>query len=122
MVKKTERERAPILGLAVLLVPAVLCSLSIGRFSMPPAMVFRVLSARFTGEGVSVQADNVIFIIRLPRIFLSMLVGAALSLSGAAYQSLFRNPMVSPEVLGNQRRGFRRGLGDTFKPSLVLHF
>ncbi|MDR3160726.1 MAG: iron ABC transporter permease [Spirochaetaceae bacterium] len=100
MMKQQRRERLLIFTLAFLLFPAVLCSLSIGRFSMPPSMVFRVLFARLTGAEVSLQADNVIFIIRLPRIFLSMLVGAALSLSGAAYQSLFRNPMVSPGVLG----------------------
>jgi iron complex transport system permease protein len=75
-------------------------------------MVFRVFLSRLTGEGVSQQADNVIFIIRLPRIFLSMLVGAALTLSGAAYQSLFRDPLVSPGVLGvTSGAGFGAALG-----------
>ena len=112
MIKNRKKEQTIIFILAALLVPAVLASLVIGRFSMSPDMIFRVFLARFTGEEVSRQADNVIFIIRLPRIFLSMLVGAALSLSGAAYQSLFRDPLVSPGVLGvTSGAGFGAALG-----------
>lgn len=112
MAQYTKRERVVIFSLAILLIPALISSLLIGRFSMSPAMVFRVFLSRLTGEGVSQQADNVIFIIRLPRIFLSMLVGAALTLSGAAYQSLFRDPLVSPGVLGvTSGAGFGAALG-----------
>jgi iron complex transport system permease protein len=46
------------------------------------------------------QMEVVVFSIRLPRIFLSILVGGALSVSGAVYQNLFRNPMVAPDILG----------------------
>jgi iron complex transport system permease protein len=38
--------------------------------------------------------------VRLPRIVLGILVGGALSVAGAAYQTLFKNPMVSPDILG----------------------
>ena len=44
--------------------------------------------------------DTVLFFVRLPRIAAAMLVGAALAAAGAAYQSLFRNPLVSPDILG----------------------
>lgn len=44
--------------------------------------------------------ETVVFRIRLPRILAAMLVGAALSASGAAYQGMFKNPMVSPGILG----------------------
>lgn len=44
--------------------------------------------------------ESVILAVRLPRLMGAMLVGSALSLSGAAYQSLFRNPLVSPDLLG----------------------
>ncbi len=44
--------------------------------------------------------DRVIFNIRLPRIMLVVLVGAALSVAGASYQGMFRNPLVSPDILG----------------------
>jgi iron complex transport system permease protein len=44
--------------------------------------------------------DTVLFFVRLPRIAAAMLAGAALAAAGAAYQSLFRNPLVSPDILG----------------------
>ena len=44
--------------------------------------------------------DKVVFAVRLPRVAAAALVGAALSVSGAAYQGMFRNPMVSPDILG----------------------
>ena len=45
-------------------------------------------------------AATIVLKVRLPRILAAMLVGAALSASGAAYQGIFRNPMVSPDILG----------------------
>jgi iron complex transport system permease protein len=62
-----------------------------------------VRKLRLTGGAVPAglgPADAVLFSIRLPRVALAVLVGAALSTSGAAYQGLFRNPMVSPDILG----------------------
>ena len=44
--------------------------------------------------------DKVVFAVRLPRVAAAALVGAALAVSGAAYQGMFRNPMVSPDILG----------------------
>jgi iron complex transport system permease protein len=44
--------------------------------------------------------DTIIFNIRIPRILAAILVGAALSTSGAAYQGIFKNPLVSPDILG----------------------
>jgi iron complex transport system permease protein len=97
-----KRDKFVISTLLFLLLAAVLASLMVGRFALPPKTIFRVLAGRFVG-GVGedlTQAENVFFIIRLPRIILTLLVGAALALSGAAYQSLFKNPLVSPDILG----------------------
>ncbi|MDR3336543.1 MAG: iron ABC transporter permease, partial [Treponema sp.] len=83
---ESSREMIVIGALGVLLVIAVLVSLMIGRFGLSPSVIFRVLAARLSGVGPDAslrQADNVFFIIRLPRIFLTLLVGASLSLSGA---------------------------------------
>jgi iron complex transport system permease protein len=56
--------------------------------------------------------ETVLFRIRLPRVLAAMLVGAALSVAGAAYQSLFRNPLVSPDILGvSTGAGFGAVLG-----------
>lgn len=46
------------------------------------------------------SAENVVFLIRLPRILAAVMVGAALSMAGVSYQGMFRNPMVSPDILG----------------------
>jgi iron complex transport system permease protein len=108
------REKLVIVNIGLLLVAAVFVSLSIGRFGMPPLTIARVIAARLFGsvdESLR-QADNVLFIIRLPRIFLCILAGASLSISGAAYQSLFKNPLVSPDILGvTQGAGVGAALG-----------
>ena len=44
--------------------------------------------------------DTIIWLVRMPRIFAAILIGGSLAVSGATYQGLFRNPMVSPDVLG----------------------
>lgn len=44
--------------------------------------------------------DTIIWLVRMPRIFATILIGGSLAVSGATYQGLFRNPMVSPDVLG----------------------
>ena len=49
---------------------------------------------------ISSTIDTVIWRVRMPRILAAILVGSALSVSGATYQGLFRNPMVSPDILG----------------------
>jgi iron complex transport system permease protein len=95
-------EAAVIISLIVILSAVLIFSLMVGRFGLPLGTIIRVFAARFSGnvDAELRQAYNVLFIIRLPRIFLTLLVGAALAISGAAYQSLFRNPLVSPDILG----------------------
>lgn len=58
------------------------------------------------------QIENVIFGIRLPRVIMGALIRAGLSCAGAAYQGIFKNPMVSPDVLGaSSGAGFGVALG-----------
>ncbi|MGH3669690.1 MAG: FecCD family ABC transporter permease [Pseudonocardiaceae bacterium] len=85
-------------GLVVL---AVL-SFGFGRYPLSPFTVVRVLVGQFVDIPMTwAQADQTVILdIRFPRIFAALLVGAALSSSGAAYQTMFRNPLVSPEILG----------------------
>jgi iron complex transport system permease protein len=61
-----------------------------------------VLWSRLTGvpHGLPASIDTVVFNVRGPRIAAAILVGAALAAAGAAYQGLFRNPLVSPDILG----------------------
>ena len=71
-------------------------SLSWGRFSIPLTDVLDVLF----GQSQNEIQHNVIFNLRLPRILAAILVGSALSVAGTVYQGIFRNPLVSPDILG----------------------
>ena len=96
--------------LAALFVVVFFGSFLVGRYSVPPLTLVRVLWARIvrlvTFEHVVPAAlwtgteEAVVLNIRLPRIACAALVGAALSVAGASYQGMFRNPMVSPDLLG----------------------
>ncbi|GAW35119.1 putative ABC transporter permease protein [Roseovarius sp. A-2] len=70
-------------------------ALMIGPYGLSPGEVLAALMGR--GEA---QAQIVVWNIRLPRIGAALLVGAALAAAGASYQALFRNPLVSPDILG----------------------
>ena len=91
-----------LLGLigAVLVLAAV--SFSIGRYPMTPGTALAVLGGQWlpVPKTWGPETEVVVLSIRLPRILAALLVGSALSVSGAAYQGLFRNPMVSPDILG----------------------
>jgi iron complex transport system permease protein len=96
------RSHARLATLAVVLLLLVVVSFGLGRIWVNPATVVQVLVQRVLGMRVTPSAldQAVILQIRLPRILAALLVGAALSASGAAYQVMFRNPLVSPEILG----------------------
>lgn len=77
-------------------------SLFIGRYEIEPVTVVKILvSTVFPIEHTWTNADEtILFQVRFPRIIAAVLVGAALSMAGAAYQGLFKNPLVSPDILG----------------------
>ena len=81
--------------LPVLIAAAALC---IGRFSIPPREVFSALTGN-GGEKLS-AVEITVRNIRLPRVILALLVGAGLSAAGCAFQSLFANPLATPDTLG----------------------
>lgn len=89
------RPRGVLVLLALALCAAIALAASLGPFGLRPVEALATLG----GEG-SAAARHVLFEIRLPRIAGACLVGAALAAAGAAYQSLFRNPLVSPDILG----------------------
>lgn len=79
------------------LVALFLLSLTLGKYPVSTAEVARVL----LGQGeVAPQVGTVVLDIRLPRALAAALVGAALAAAGATYQGMFRNPLVSPDILG----------------------
>lgn len=92
-----------IIALSVGLLAVVLfAALSLGRYSIPIDQVFSALFALASGHRptVSQQVLTIVGDVRLPRIVAAVLVGGALSVAGASYQGMFRNPLVSPDLLG----------------------
>ncbi len=74
----------------------VLISLSLGRMHIPLENVMNTL----LGNNPNAVENNVILILRLPRILTALLVGAGLAIAGVTYQGVFKNPLVSPDILG----------------------
>lgn len=90
--------------LLVLLTAGALAALSVGRYPLPVREIGHFLLAATGLEEMPKERFellyNVIVEIRLPRVLTAVLVGGALAASGAAYQAVFRNPLVSPELTG----------------------
>lgn len=84
------------------LAAGVLLAFSLGAYPVGLDELWRWALARLTGATPAVDESAVAVIerIRGPRILVAMVVGAALATAGAAYQGLFRNPLVSPDILG----------------------
>ncbi len=76
-------------------------ALTIGRYALSFTAIARILWAAMSGQPQpDITAATVLFELRAPRVFAAFIVGAALAAAGAAYQNLFRNPLVSPDILG----------------------
>ena len=97
---KRYARRFAVLGAVFLAV--LLGSLLLGRYALSPGQLLHMLWTKVTGDAADwpLSDDKVVFAVRLPRVAAAALVGAALAVSGAAYQGMFRNPMVSPDILG----------------------
>lgn len=103
MVKAYEkREIAVIAVLGILLMALVLVSLTVGTYDLSVEDILAVVGNELFGTALPEGSQDgiVLLIIRLPRILLAAIAGAALAVSGAAYQGMFKNPMVSPDILG----------------------
>jgi iron complex transport system permease protein len=89
------------IALAVL-IAGLLIAFTVGRYPVSLGELFDVLVAHLTGRpsGVPAAAENVILLVRGPRVLAAVLIGSALAVAGAAFQGLFRNPLVSPDILG----------------------
>lgn len=100
----TRKKQALLLVLlAGLLLFVFLVSFCMGRYTVPITQVIKILFSCLQA-GVeptwTVNMETVVLNVRLPRILLACLVGCCLSAAGAAYQGVFQNPMVAPDILG----------------------
>lgn len=85
----------------VLPIIVAIFALGIGRFQISPYDILVSIGDKITGgPGISDMAEMTIWNVRMPRILLAVLVGAGLSVAGCAFQSLFANPLATPDTLG----------------------
>ncbi|MBC8080344.1 MAG: iron ABC transporter permease [Gorillibacterium sp.] len=93
-------------GFGLLLLISAIISLSMGSAHIPLLEVWRILLHRLPllGQWITPNWDagseTIIIQVRLPRVALAMLVGASLSIAGAGYQGVLRNPLADPYTLG----------------------
>jgi iron complex transport system permease protein len=80
----------------------VAASFAVGPYALSPVDVAQALGSAIarTPSGLPPNVDAVVTQLRAPRIAAAIAVGASLAAAGAAYQALFRNPLVSPDILG----------------------
>ncbi|WP_320930325.1 iron ABC transporter permease [Hungatella sp.] len=108
------RVRGRLTAMVVLFAVCFFGSFMLGRYPIEPWTLIRVLASRVipvTPDWTS-QVETVLFNVRLPRVLMAALIGAGLAAAGAAYQGIFKNPMVSPDVLGaSSGAGFGAALG-----------
>lgn len=106
--------------LGVLIISLLACfflSFSLGKYPVSLSELFKVILSRIVplNKAWSDAAETVILQVRMPRVLAAAMIGAALSGAGVSYQSLFHNPMVSPDVLGaSAGAGFGAALGISF--------
>ncbi len=93
-----------IIGMLVLLLVAITIATSIGSVSIPLSTTFSILVDKLPFVNITPTWQNaietIVIDIRLPRVILAGLVGAALAVAGATYQGLFRNPLADPYLIG----------------------
>ena len=97
--------RSSVPGLLIsfaVLVAGLLLAFTVGRYPVGIGDLFAVIIAKLTGDpaGVPPAIETVIWQVRGPRVLAASFVGAALAVAGTAFQGLFRNPLVSPDILG----------------------
>lgn len=90
-----------LIGCALLLCTAI-WSLCVGRYPLVVETVLRILASRILpiAHDWSDVQERIVVSVRLPRVMMAMLAGAGLAMVGAAMQGVFRNPLVSPHILG----------------------
>ena len=87
-------------GLLLALFVVALIALATGSVHIPATEVAGRLCRAACGQSTGDTTDQILFSVRLPRIILAVSVGAALALGGLAAQTLFRNPLATPSIIG----------------------
>lgn len=85
----------------VILFIIIILSFGVGYYPLTPSQVLKAFLSKFGYKGdILPQAATIFWNIRLPRILSALFIGVSLSVAGSTYQGMFRNPLVSPDILG----------------------
>lgn len=108
--------KSKMIKLLLIMLPIIfgLISIGVGRYEVDFIVQLKILASQvFPIEQTwSAMEESVVMNIRLPRILLAMLIGGGLSIAGAAFQGMFANPLVSPDILGvSAGAGFGASIG-----------
>ena len=100
--KKTTRSWPVQLLLFLCMLVCIVLAACVGKYPVSPEESLNIMLSALLGKtgNASEMTVNVVLGLRVPRILASVIVGGALSMSGAAYQGIFKNPLVSPDFLG----------------------
>ena len=88
--------------LSIILIFSMIILMSVGRYHIAIADIFKYFGTflGFNSNAIDSNVSIVLLNIRLPRILLAVMVGSSLSLAGSTYQSVFHNPLASPDIIG----------------------
>lgn len=120
--KKENKEIISFILLVFLPIILFFASFLMGRYPVSPIDVIKtILSPIFPQLTVSSTINTIVWQIRLPRILAALLVGASLSMAGTAFQGIFKNPLVSSDLLGvSNGAGFGAALAILFTGSGII--
>ena len=120
--KNKNKEIISIVLLVFLPIILFFASFLMGRYLVSPVDVVKtILSPIFPQLTVSSTINTIVWQIRLPRILAALLVGASLSMAGTAFQGIFKNPLVSSDLLGvSNGAGFGAALAILFSGSGIV--
>ncbi len=97
------KDKKPIILLLPLVTVGIfLLCICLGRYSVSPGTVIKIILSKITDITPSWDATQygVVWNLRMPRAIMALLIGSSLSLAGISYQGVFKNPLVSPDILG----------------------
>ena len=99
----TMKKTLPYILTPIVLIAAAFLAATIGVVNIPHEAIGAILKAKLTGGEVAENwqiYEMTLWNLRIPRILMSLLAGSALAICGAAFQSIFRNPICDPYILG----------------------
>jgi iron complex transport system permease protein len=112
------RKKKAFIIIILLLVFCVIFALTTGQYHIKPGTLWKIILLKVTGQAPGEDLSTpsmVLWSVRLPRVLMAILTGAALSVGGVVFQGIMRNPLVSPSFMGTQQ-------GAIFGASLAIIF